>query len=107
MNNTKWREIFKAFYALECDKCSAKIGVPWMVKNRNGYKSGWDETWAHFGCLPERFEEIEWLKIRLTSENRAFVLRTLARIHVPGEVSGDEVFVYGYRTDITYLKFPE
>lgn len=49
-------------------------------------------------------KDIEWLKIDLTPENRKTVLDILKRIHVPGEVFEDCVFVYGYRTDVDYIE---
>ena len=47
--------------------------------------------------------KIDWLRIELTPENREFVLKNLRAIHVPGEVVGDCVIVYGYRTDVDYI----
>ena len=52
----------------------------------------------------EHSKEIEWLKIDLTAENRKIVLDILRKIHVPGEVFDDCVYVYGYRTDVDYIK---
>ena len=40
---------------------------------------------------------------KLTPENREFVLRNLRAIHVPGEVVGDSVYVYGHRMDVDYI----
>ena len=37
-------------------------------------------------------------------ENRKIVLDILKKIHVPGEVFEDYVYVYGYRTDVDYIK---
>lgn len=51
----------------------------------------------------EGSKEIDWLRITLTPENREFVLKNLRAIHVPGEVVGDSVYVYGHRTDVDYL----
>jgi hypothetical protein len=100
LNNTKWNEIFKAFYENECDKGNGlpSITVPWMTKDKqSGYETAWDETWSHFGCEPINYQEIEWLKIMLTNENRAVVLSILRRIHVPGELIDDHVIIYGYK----------
>ena len=52
----------------------------------------------------ESNREIDWLRIDLTEENRALVLDILTRIHVPGEIIGDAVYVYGYRMDVDYIK---
>ena len=106
MNNTKWTEIFKAFYYdIECseDQKLSKIPIQWTTKAINGYIYS-DNTWTHFGMDMESSKEIEWLKIDLTSENRKIVLDILKRIHVPGEVFDDCVYVYGYRTDVDYIK---
>ena len=100
MNDTKWTEIFKAFYY------GAELvggpAVPWTTKSLDGdiYR---DNTWTHFGVGMERSKEIDWLKIELTPQNRDFVLDALRKIHVPGEVREDCVFVYGYRADVDYI----
>ena len=102
MNNTKWNEIFNAFYDLECSNNAnlSKILIPWTTKSTNGYIYS-DATWTHFGS--ENYKDIEWLKIDLTPENKEIVLNILHKIHVPGEVKENEVIVYGYRTDIDYI----
>ena len=101
MNNTKWREIFQAFYEIEC---TSSILIPWMTKDtESGYVYGWDSTWTHFGADPEDYERIDWLKIKLSEDNRDIVLSALAKIHVPGEVFEEEVIVYGYRTNVDYI----
>jgi hypothetical protein len=69
----------------------------------NGYISNWDGTWSHFGCEPHAWDKIDYLQIKLTDENREFVLIELRKIHVPGEIADDIVTVYGYRTDVDYL----
>lgn len=51
----------------------------------------------------EDSREIDWLRITLTPENREFVLKKLRAIHVPGEVVGDCVIVYGHRMDVDYI----
>lgn len=102
MNNTKWNEIFKAFYALECDPDGPLIR--WRTKDtENGYVSPWDGSWTHFGCEPREWDRIDQLQIELTGENTGLVLGVLRKIHVPGEVSDEVVTVYGYRTDVDYL----
>lgn len=103
MNNTKWNEIFKTFYALECTADTSPL-IRWRTKDKeNGYISNWDGTWSHFGCEPRDWDRIDYLQIKLTEENREFVLIELRRIHVPGEIADDIVTVYGYRTDVDYL----
>ena len=105
MNNTKWTEIFRAFYyGVECsaDEVRAGLTVRWTTKSTSGYLYS-DNTWTHFGCSMEYSEEIEWLKIELTPQNREIVLEILKQIHVPGEVFEDAVYVYGYRTDVDYI----
>ena len=106
MNNTKWTEIFKAFYYdIECSEnpMLSKMLIHWTTKSTNGYIYN-DSTWTHFGVDMENSKEIEWLKIDLTAENRKIVLDILRKIHVPGEVLDDCVYIYGYRTDVDYIK---
>ena len=100
MNNTKWTEIFKAFY-YGAEVVGGPV-IPWTTRALNGYEYS-DNTWTHFGVGMEESREIDWLRITLTPENREFVLEALRKIHVPGEVLADCVFVYGYRTDVDYL----
>lgn len=106
MNDTKWTEIFKAFYYnVECSEDNAlrEIRNQFTTKLLNGSTYS-DSTWTHFGVGMEKTKEIEWLKIDLTPHNRKLVLDILRRIHVPGEVFDDCVYVYGYRTDVDYIK---
>ncbi|MBQ8848702.1 MAG: hypothetical protein IJ011_00030 [Clostridia bacterium] len=106
MNNTKWTEIFKEFYyGVECadDENLNHIPIQWTTKSTNGYIYS-DSTWTHFGVNMENSKEIEWLKIDLTPINRKIVLDILRKIHVPGEVLDNCVYVYGYRTDVDYIK---
>lgn len=100
MNNTKWTEIFKAFYYSA--ELAGGPAVPWTTKTLDGYVYS-DSTWTHFGVGMEHSREIDWLKIELTAENREFVLDALRRIHVPGEIMEDCVIVYGHRMDVDYL----
>lgn len=100
MNDTKWTEIFKAFY-YGAELAGGPV-VRWTTKNLDGYEYS-DSTWTHFGIGMEHSKEIVWLKIDLTPENRDFVLETLRKIHVPGEVFQNAVFVYGHRMDIDYI----
>ena len=106
MNDTKWTEIFKAFYyCVECsdDPRLSKMFISWTTKSTGGDIYG-DTTWTHFGVGMEQSKEIEWLKIDLTAENRETVMDILRKIHVPGEVFEDCVYVYGYRMDVDYIK---
>lgn len=105
MNDTKWIEIFKAFYyEFECSEDPWRRGlrIDWTTRSLNGYVYG-DSTWTHFGCDGEPLKELDWLKIDLTSENREAVLDVLKKIHVPGEVFEDCVYVYGHRMDVDYI----
>ena len=103
MNNTKWTEIIKEFYyGMECadDEKIRQIPLRWTTKSTNGFIYS-DSTWTHFGM--ENLKEIEWLRIDLNPMNRDIVLSILRKIHVPGEVIDDCVYVYGYRTDVGYI----
>ena len=105
MNATKWREINTAFLGMEFSDLPEEnsVVIPWMTCTTDGFIYGWDETWTHFWGEDDTGKEIEWLKIKLTPENRKVVLAILKRIHVPGEVTEHEVTVYGYRTDVDYV----
>ena len=106
MNHTKWTEIFKAFYYdIECseDPKLSRLLIHWTTRSTNGFVYN-DSTWTHFGTNCKGTKDIEWLKIDLTPENRKIVLDILKKIHVPGEVFEDCVYVYGYRTDVDYIK---
>lgn len=100
MNDTKWTEIFKAFYY------GAELvggpAIPWTTRSLAGDIYS-DNTWTHFGVTMESNREIDWLKIELTPENRELVLGGLRKIHVPGEILGDSVIVYGHRMDVDYI----
>jgi len=103
MNNTKWNEIFQAFYYDNELKTDHPL-IQWRTKDReNGYICSWDGTWTHFGCDARNWERIEYLQIRLTYENKEIVLKSLHKIHVPGIVEDDVVTIYGYRMDVDYL----
>jgi hypothetical protein len=105
VNKTKWLEISKAFWSLETSDLSEenRMVIPWMTCTTDGFVYGWDETWSHFWSEGDTGKEIDRLKIKLTPENRTTVLAILKSIHVPGEVTEQEVTVYGYRTDVDYL----
>ena len=96
MNNTKWNEIFHAFY-YENELKQDHPSVMWRTKDiESGYISDWDGTWTHFGNELRNWDKIDYLQIRLTPGNREFVLRCLKQIHVPGIVEEDIVTVFGY-----------
>jgi len=103
MNNTKWNEIFRAFYyGNECEGLG--LHIPWRQRSiKSGYISDWDGTWSHFGCAPRCWDEIDYLQIRLNEQNQAYVIKSLKQIHVPGEIKDDIITIYGYRTDVDYL----
>ncbi len=105
MNNTKWIEIWESFYYnIECsnDENIRNIRILWETKNRDGYTYH-DSTWTHFS-LDGDLKNIEWLKIYFNSQNKEIVLDVLRKVHVPGEVFEDCVYIYGYRTDVDYIK---
>ena len=103
MNNTKWNEIFRVFYIdVECseDPTLSEMIIQWTTKSTDG-NIYTDTTWAHF--YSDSYEDIEWLKIDLTPENRKKVIDILHKIHVPGEITESKVIVYGYCTDVKYI----
>ena len=105
MNNTKWGEIWKAFYygiERSDDPELSHMAVHWCTKSVTGFLYS-DSTWTHFAADPADYKEIEWLRIVLTPQNREIVLDILRRIHVPGEVLDNCVYIYGYRTDVDYI----
>ncbi|MCQ2148457.1 MAG: hypothetical protein MJZ16_13235 [Bacteroidales bacterium] len=102
MNNTKWNEIFQSFYKNECEEASPIIR--WRTKDiETHYLTQWDGTWTHFGCEPRAWDKIDYLQIELTADNGDFVINTLKKIHVLGDVNDDVVTVYGYRQDVDYI----
>ena len=103
MNNTKWNEIFRAFYYDNELKSGSPV-IMWRTKDiGTGYLSEWDGTWTHFGADPRDWDKIDHLQIRLTPENKEYVLQCLKQIHVPGIVEDDTVTIFGYRTDVDYI----
>ena len=101
MNHTKWKEIFRAFYHEELNLCGKSI--PYRTLATNGYLSPWDTSWTHFGSEAANFKDNDRLEIRLTDENREYVLEQLHKIHVPGAVQGDTVTVFGCPQAADYL----
>ena len=103
MNNTKWNEIFRAFY-YDNELKSGSTVIKWRTRDIDtGYLSEWDGTWTHFGADPQDWDKIDQLQIRLTPENKEYVLKCLKQIHVPGIVEDDTVTIFGYRTDVDYI----
>ncbi len=102
MNDTKWNEIFKTFYEIECEK-----GFPvieYKTKMLSGYDSEYDYTWSHFGEMFEDYKEIDTLTIKLTIDNKNIVFDKLKRIHVPAETIDDYIIKYGYNTNCDYFE---
>ena len=61
-------------------------------------------TWTHFGCKPREWDKIDYLQIELTKDNSDLVFDVLRKIHVPGEEHDGIISIYGYRTDVDYLR---
>ena len=103
MNNTKWNEIFKAFYYGNELKENSPL-IRWRTKDaENGYLCSWEGTWTHFGCEPREWDRIDYLQIQLTPVNDSYVIESLKKIHVPGTIENGIVTIYGYRTDVDYI----
>ena len=100
MNDTKWEEIHESFLNVELYD---GVKIMWMTKSVDGYICEWDCTWTHFKTDPPLWKDTEWLKIKLTPENRKLVIGILKKIHVPGEVTETEAIIYGYRQDVDYI----
>lgn len=106
MNNTKWKELFRAFYyGVECsdDPTRSALCIHWTTRSIRGILYD-DHTWTHFPCGSEHFQEIDWLRIDLTPENRQVVLDILKQLHLPGEVTPTTVTIYAHRFDVDYIK---
>ena len=91
MNDTKWKEIRAAMYAL------GDLAPAWRTRDlETGHVSTWDREWFyHFA--QGGYAVIEWLEIQITSPQQdAAVLRALASIHVPGERIEGGYRVYGH-----------
>lgn len=102
MNDTKWNELFRAFFENEISH-GRSASVFYRTKDLNGLVTAWSNEWELFGSEFPWWKELEWLQLRLTDENRQFVVDTLKRIHVPSEIQGDIAAVYGYRQDCAYI----
>ena len=102
MNNTKWNELFRAFYENDGNR-DRSLAVFYRTKERGGDISCWSNEWELFSSQFPWWKDLEWLQIQLSDENRPFVLDILKRIHVPGEIQDNIVTVYGYRQDCAFL----
>jgi hypothetical protein len=92
MNNTKWDEI-----RLAMDDYHGLIY--WRTKDvETRHLCDWDPEWFHHFRIGG-YESIEWLEIRLDGENTSYVITKLKEIHVPGEIDGNVVRVYGYKDE--------
>jgi hypothetical protein len=90
MNDTKWDEIRLAMY--DYDGL-----IHWRTKDlENGFIARWDAEWFHHFRLGG-YKCIEWLEIRLNKNNTSYVMTKVKEIHVPGEINGNVVRVYGYK----------
>lgn len=99
MNNTKWEEIRLAMY-------NYPSVVMWRTKDvETGYISNWDGEWFyHF--IQGGYNTIEWLEIKVNnSKFKNEILDILRKIHVPGQITDNSIFVFGYSKDepINYL----
>ncbi|MGN0517833.1 MAG: DUF6678 family protein [Acutalibacteraceae bacterium] len=98
MNDTKWNEIFKAFYYGNHD-----FSISYRTKYINEEVGYYVDDWEIFGSQFSWHKKLEWLEIELTEENKEFVIKELKRIHVPGTVSNGVATIYGYRQDVDYI----
>lgn len=90
MNDTKWDEIRLAMFEFPNNR-------QWRTKDiETDYLCPWDGEWF-YNFRSGGYKCIEWLEIKAeTVEIRHEVLKILNNIHVPGEVLGDVIRVYGY-----------
>lgn len=102
MNNTKWNEPFLAFFEND-GKRDKSFDVFYRTQDVNGDISCWSNEWELFGSAFSWWKDLVWLQIQLSDENKQFVVDTLKRIHVPGEIQGNIATVYGYRQDCAYI----
>ena len=102
MNNTKWNELFLAF-SENAVAHGKGFAVLYRTKDSRGNVSCWSNEWELFGSQFPWWKDLEWLQIRLSDANRQFVVDTLKRIHVPGEIRDDIATVYGHRQDCGYI----
>jgi hypothetical protein len=93
MNDTKWNEIRKAMYEF------TRI-TKWRTKDIfTGYLSNWDSEWFYHFNLGE-YKTIEYLEIQLENEEmKNEIVEILKKIHVPGEITNNSIFIYGYKEE--------
>ncbi|NMP36531.1 MAG: hypothetical protein GX051_00185 [Clostridiales bacterium] len=103
MNDTKWLEIFKAFY-YQSQNINKTLDIFYRTQYADGTTSNWSNEWELFGCAYQNTSKINWLQIELTDTNREYVMDNLKKIHVPGDIQDSIVTVYGYRQDVDYIK---
>ena len=89
MNNTKWRELRAAMYAI---RPAAKYRSMYI----NGHYSAVDSEWFyHF--REGGYDNIQYVDIfAKDSLHRQRIANALKAIHLPGEETGDGFRVYGY-----------
>ncbi|MBP2644397.1 MAG: hypothetical protein H6Q67_2284 [Firmicutes bacterium] len=90
MNTKKWGEIRLAMYQYP-------LPIMWRTKDLlSGHVSDWDAEWYyHFKC--GGYESIEWLEIDASNkEIKNAVIKILQKIHVPGIVMENSIFILGY-----------
>lgn len=90
------------FFELETSEEFCHILIPYNTKTVEGYIAGEDVCWEHMSG--DNYKEYEWLYIVLNDSNRELVLNGLKNLHIPCEIINDKAYVYGYRTDVDYLK---
>jgi hypothetical protein len=89
MNNTKWRELRGAMYAIES-------ATTYRIMRINGYYSDPDAEWFyHF--QEGGYDDIRYVDIFATDQlHRQQIGSALKKIHLPAEETGDGFRVYGY-----------
>lgn len=100
MNNTKWRELQMAMYAIN------KFCPMWRTRClENGYLAPWDGEWFyHFS--EGGYDWIEWVEIKTeNAEEESVVLAELKKIHVPGHRTEHVFKVYGYLKEGQSINF--
>ncbi|MCM3360304.1 DUF6678 family protein [Psychrobacillus sp. MER TA 171] len=103
MNDTKWEEIWLAM-----------IDIPELIYWRQrdietNYTCDWDAEWFHHFKTngdKDSYKTIEWLEIKFENEEiKNKLLKILKEIHVPGEVLGNTIKVYGYIKEGTFMDY--
>jgi len=104
MSNSKWNELRLAMHGL------GHFTPRWRTRDiETGYESDWDRDWFyHFQGPRDSFRNIEWLEIAVdTEDQRTAILDALANVHVPGEVTGVGIRIFGYIPEgiaVSYLE---